>query len=1143
MKNRPLLVPVTLDILLTGAPDIEKPLADFAPKYYMLDESCLLGDQITGSGFSTQSGLPGAHLHWTMPDALLHGTQEENGEIRFPELPNRWLIVRFQESSSRIQPKAWLVQSDAVTFAHARTDGGMRKTAIPYLCYDEARKLWMPAGKGGAYYAFLGEVKPLDDASPEPPGEAAPLERLTAVGMGDHLFSAFYPMCQTVFGFYDPLDGAREGDYTYLVCGYYSKDGSDPLCGADPQAAAQALGWAWEHEGDAPDSVLCHGAACGVHWQGKNHCYMERRGLPLELVIANTSSEALACYLQKQMPEVPGAERMLNALMSGLLEEFDNAALSDPIVSLEERLHERQFGHAHAGENWRLSGRAGNLAQNALGTDAEQAVRDLQALAEKRNSTRQRKASYGEEAWYYWHRYVKRVTSPFSQEGAEDEKARLEESLAAFEAEAQKEAVYSAQLETQVKTVTEQLHGSQLELVCAPAGSFSRPNPPVLLMAEPEADRVYRQGFQTDENHVLPCRLDAAGTLTVPLPEGAVTLSADDVLPLCGALPQSIPVPVPVRALCLETVLLGTPFAHILACAALQKAGAADPGPRLDETAGLVRSAQAAAGGRPFGIALRDWEMPWNPLLLEWQVKLTPARTGSGDNPFDAFTLGEIDLETADTAFHGKEILVSGQTLLTPHAPLLLKQMVQRLAEDFGEGSTEYQQLNELAQKLQDRQILSQQLTGFDDALLGLRYAPALPPLAVPGVAGMEALAARMQPVMDQIYPATRLGMDPWGYLPIRGGTLRLDRFRLIDTFGQFREVNVSEYHLSVGESLRCDTPQTALLPPRFPGGLLFDYHWVSAEDSSQRSLGSASSPVCGFLLVNVFDHSLQVHDADGQFLGWLRETDECVQWRSAPGTTLSPDDIPGTQLRLFTAAALGWERQRFEALLKQADRYFSKSTGAESAENPAFRMGSILAMVRAAFSILEEGRHKLFWGGSVPDTGGYENQLFTLRLGDERRSQDGVAGFFVDKNGKEAYETLYLPSGDNGMLPLTLEDSARTVTLLLDPCREVTLRTGFLPAFHARLSPELYAEQTGRMKPFLDLWPVLSPAENLALPIVESAGRKLTVTQVQRDGAVSVQTLREGLSPLLTSARPRIIEGYLQAEENSQEMEEAIYE
>src|ERR1700752_5406738 len=38
---------------------------------------------------------PGIHLHWSLPDALTHGTVTNGGQTTFPLVPNRWLVARF----------------------------------------------------------------------------------------------------------------------------------------------------------------------------------------------------------------------------------------------------------------------------------------------------------------------------------------------------------------------------------------------------------------------------------------------------------------------------------------------------------------------------------------------------------------------------------------------------------------------------------------------------------------------------------------------------------------------------------------------------------------------------------------------------------------------------------------------------------------------------------------------------------------------------------------------------------------------------------------------------------------------------------------------------------------------------------------
>lgn len=1140
MRERPLFVPVMLDVLLMGKPGKEEVLADFTPNYSMLDENNLFGDQITNSGFASKQGLPGAHLHWTMPDALLKGRQAADGSIEFPELPNRWIVMRFEVGAhrDRVKRKVWLVQSDAVTYTDGRTKEGIQKTAIPCLRYDESAGIWMPAGKDGAYYAFLGsegELSARDDK------EAERFEKLTAVGAGDPLFCAFYPLCQTVFGFYDSLAEETAGTYTYMVCGYYDRETSDPFYGVDAQKIAAQLGWEWEKGEEAPDSVVCHGTVFDVCWQGSEHGYIDRKGAHLDLVLANTSAEALSCYLQNRVPEVRGMERMLNALMDGLLEEFDNSDQSDSLICLEDALHERQFGYSGAGESFRLQTLGKNTGadgNSSLSGDEEQVVRQVQKLAEQANQAHRCKESYGETVYYCWHQYIRCLTSPFSSEGADVAKEKLQQAQKGFWEEAEKERTCADALQMQVEAANEMLGKKGLGLVEVPERNFAYPNPPVLLMVEEEKERVCREGFQKDENGKLPCRMRTAHALVVELPESSVTLDAKEVETLCEEVTGTLPAAA--RALGVETILLGAPFVGILARAALEKSGIPETKERLDETETLIKDAQNRLDDRPFEIALREWEMPWNPIMMEWQVEVTPARTSRKDNTFDFFELGEIDFEASDTAFAGEKITVSGQTLLTPHAPLLLKKRLKKLVEDYGETSGEYMKLKEFAQKLQERQILSQQLTGFSEALQGLRFVPAIPPLPVPGKEETKKLAASVQDVMNHIYPVTRPGMDPTNFLPLRGCTMQLSRFRLIDQFGQYRDVDVSEYYMAVSEALRCDREHTALLPPRFPGGTRLIYHWMSAEDANKRSLGEASTPICGFLFVNVFDHNLQVYDVKGQFLGWLQRTDECIKWRQASGMSRKPEDIPDRQLRLFVLGVLGWEDAVFERLLAQTDRHFSKRSVAGGTENPALCLGNILVLARAAFLMEEEGLHRKFWGQEEVCTNDYEKEEFPLKLGDERRSREGLVGFFVDKDGKEDYDRLYLCSEEEELqkeqlLYLTLEDSTRTVTLLLDPYGEVTLRTGFLPVLRERLSPELYRAQMDGIKPLFHLWPFLSPADEIVLPMTEIAGRSLEITWIGKGQKVNVQELKRGLPSLLPGTRQEILEGYLSWKEKGE--------
>lgn len=1114
-----------LDVLLLGNEANEEMLADFTPEYRRLDEEDLFGDVVTNTGFASRQGEQGAHLHWTLPDALLKGEQDEDGSMIFPEVPNRWLVIRLKESEqgTGIARKVWVIESDAITYTKFKTKEGIPKTSIPCLVYDDKEKIYRPAGKDGAYYAYLGDVREYGTERSEP---AVYMDKLTAVGPGDHLFSGFYPLCRTVFGFYDSLSGEDTGDYTYLVCGYYEKDTSDPFGYMSAEETAQRFMWCWDKETEQPDSVLCHGAAYHVNWQGPDHCYVKSPDRFLDLVLGYTSAEALSCYLQNHITSGEESsttewERILNALQCGILEEYANNRQADADIELEDSLHGRQFEYAEAGDNWMLQAKGAAPSDSlTLMKEDQDPIREVMGTAEQLNRIRCLKVDYGKECYLYWHRYIRMLCSPFGpgQEEEDAAKEALEQALKAYEEKDADEKTYTDKLNKLLDEVNRNLSQSNLSLKRVPSRRFIRPNPPVLLMVEADTDRVRRQGEQKDDEGQLPCRMSTVGRLTVELPEGRMSIEAGELNRLWqDTLPDHA------EALCAETVILSDVYAPALARMILDKAGIVCTDERLRDTVTRVTAAQESTAGRPFSIALRQWAMPWNAMMMEWQTEITPARTKDTDNTFDYFTLDDIDWEAKDIDFRGQPITVTGQTLLTPHAAVLMKERLEDLLQNYGEGK-DRKVIEELIDKLGKRQIVSQQMTGFYEAFQGLKYVPALPVLPYVEREETKGLAARVARAVNGICPVTKPGTDPQDYLPLSGGLMELKKLRLIDTFGQYRDVALTKYGINVSESMWCGKEGTALLRPRFSGGMRINYNWLSARDNHAISLDSSSSPIFGFILENVYDQNLQIYDEGGVFLGWLQRTDRGIQWRSAPGTTFAPEDIGNRHLRQFVQEVLQWKNEQLIELINRMDAHFVQRTQMCRGQSPITLLGNVLALTRMRLSLEEEGLQAKFWGAEDVLTGDYDREEFYIMLGDERRSKDGVVGFCPDKGEQDDYGKVVY----DHKVPMTLRDSERSFTLLFDPYREVTVRTGFLPTLRECLAPELYQAQVESMKPVISLWPVLSPEGELQLPMTKIGGWDLEATYIRQTGEAEVCGIQHSLTDLLTEERHEINEIYL---------------
>src|SRR4051812_32497470 len=126
-----LVVPTDVEALCVTAsagdrsPRFVGPAADFSqlPVWDETDGrmhgSPLLGDSV--ERFAGRSIEPGVHLHWALPEGLVHGRRGADGRIRFPAAPNRWLVTRIGPLGDDGAPllRSWIVESDRVSFTSA----------------------------------------------------------------------------------------------------------------------------------------------------------------------------------------------------------------------------------------------------------------------------------------------------------------------------------------------------------------------------------------------------------------------------------------------------------------------------------------------------------------------------------------------------------------------------------------------------------------------------------------------------------------------------------------------------------------------------------------------------------------------------------------------------------------------------------------------------------------------------------------------------------------------------------------------------------------------------------------------------------------------------------------------------------------
>lgn len=424
---------------------------------------------------------------------------------------------------------------------------------------------------------------------------------------------------------------------------------------------------------------------------------------------------------------------------------------------------------------------------------------------------------------------------------------------------------------------------------------------------------------------------------------------------------------------------------------------------------------------------------------------------------------------------------------------------------------------------LESTHYLSQALSGFHAALLMRRAGFQLnidDPLGYPDY---QAFSHKVRDAVGLFNHTSTLPGYP--FFPLRAGACDLIELRLLDTFGLALAQPKGLEHRTVfaAEPLRPLTNDHHLhFPPRLTQSARLNFNWLSAEDDDiERNEHPASSPVCGWLLVNKMDGSLMIYDRAGTSLGYL---DTEGRWRTAPGQEgpALPEGIANWHLRRMVLWLHAQARKQadpqdgvsdtiphFIALIEEALTKIEPARSDHAGEGVAMLFSRPLALVRAQVQLELKG-HPAYQQGwdafeavindptaRAGQTHGLEKIAFPLRLGEDRQLNDGLIGFWEDVPGEEGYrdDLFRVPSlhrqtdgkvdtNHHVLDSLTVGtegDNAPGIrfSLLMDPHGSVHATTGALPLQKLELPPDLYADALKHLE-----------VSFLAAPILSSAGR-----------------------------------------------------
>jgi hypothetical protein len=1056
--------------------------------------------------------------------------QESQGELKFPVIPNRWIVQRIQRSSSStdVAVKAWVVESD---FRYSYDPEG-DQTAKP----DNA--ITVPIFDALPLFDYVG--RSMDYPGWQEGKDQVLRVELTALGYGDPGFAAYYPACKSVLGFHDPLSDVQpDTALAYLVVGWYSDPAKDILRCFD----MEELNWTCPPPGSDsyPTQTLCHGSIYDIQWKRKGGAgakYLAK--LPLldkdscAIAIGNTSAEALAALLAKKLQK-PAMENLLTAFNDDLLSR-DTAYLE-----MESRLHQHRFGSMAGGAQFFIQKKEAEEGQPLTATDAtlpkdlEQSLAELNELQQNCDrETRELDADRWElyATWYKWAlKYLENRGEPAEitpiLEGGKTRVQAKDGPLAAGK------YTLDMQHNNVVEIIKKQF--SDLEFVTSLAPPFWHPNDPVVLISAPalSPSSERRRDRRDAEKERLFCRVSGqvitALVLNVPNGQSGIRVSAEQIFQIKDAvLPDAPGLPKGVGELLREALLLDPANADSIAEQAYINAGLQTRSGKdglIDQIKQLQRTLPSAtdkgvaeyfspvAAAFPSLIALRDWDgNPWLPLFLEWEVSWRSSYA-SVDKILENWQLAREagEFRWSGGAPTNSPSTYRGYSIVSPNSAWNLQERLEKYNENKRDKD-----IDQIITQLGEMNILAQTLGGLHNAFI-MRDQILQPAPINPRIFSGHPAEDPKDPIGDLIKGMNNLvSPDPdLPFFPVRAGHMKFLRIWVVDVFGQTVEVPITQ--LTRASSLTTQvagTEELAQFTPRFAQPLRLRFDWLPGKNPAETF--PVNSPICAWVIPNHLDCNLLFYDASGVPLGVMQKilrlnaaggtggvSDQDTKaffWVPMPGTSQRPETIHNPELKYFVQFLEGMGADTGDAFWNLLDDAMAKTDPGEPEHDPILSvlLGRPLALARASLKLeldglpaTDQSMDKVGKG----ETGGFTRIKFPVCLGDAANDRDGLIGFFRGDLKSSASGPFFAAAGASGTRVagvIEYQDSHDfldcetpiALTLLMDPRAMVHLTTGILPKRSIELPSRVSSAAKAAKEAFFQVAPLISPGGDVSMPL-----------------------------------------------------------
>lgn len=676
----------------------------------------------------------GVYLRWILPAGLRHSYTP--GELKFPPLPDHWLIVRFAFTNSNLETKAWFIDGGAI------------------VGEDAPLNLLLP-GSDKYVGKRVGKVFPLEGfANARAAGERTTINAVGHDATGSPTFTAFIAENRNVFSWHDELndlrtpnsdDEVRAGTtISYCLLGWYRDLQNEPLSRLAPKVTQRRdttnkfLGWLIDPPGwtiDTSSSVpldlsnrrsVFHGLVAHINYWSQPTYKGQMLGYPgsppvpgvmttstpaFRVGVGNSAEDALVSLVsgeysgeQEQDGLAKKQPNLWKALEAVIYRQSETLVKSWNVAPRDMTVHQNSFATHEAGKIWYIrakTNKGGDFPSDPNETAAQTAIqptpdnlaqlKKLNQLQTEVDEATRALAVSQQELYARWWKLSDKSRQAMALIKSEEKECRT--LVTEVTALRDKLNVLKARLEPLPQALAQTLH-PELELKYDAAPRFWMPADPVIV--------VKNSGLPTKrlQSRELACRLPEQIITSAKVVVNQVTntfSTAAGVAAIAAAAQQHLPACPPIlNALLNEASIVEQAVRNLAERTLPDGKRFRDAESWSEWTDRLVKDLTWAGvptdkiSFEPEALNISPdrlvdlWvKQPWSPLFVDWQITWFPTQEpASAEHPFgNSWRFGDADFVPAKRSIPDKGYTVRGRSLLSPIDERIFREPVETLGK------------------------------------------------------------------------------------------------------------------------------------------------------------------------------------------------------------------------------------------------------------------------------------------------------------------------------------------------------------------------------------------------------------------------------------------------------------------------------